>query len=237
MNAVSAWFSTSPLMGLSTTLIVYVLAYRGWIASKLHPLCHPVLVSVAVLGTGLVATGTPYATYFNGAQIIHLLLGPATVALAIPLYRQLPALRRSMAAIGLSLLIGCLVGITSATKIALWFGASRQVALSLAPKSVTAPIALGISEQIGGIAAMTAALVVTTGLLGAAFGPWILDRLGITDRRARGLAMGVAAHGIGTARALQSSEEEGAFAGMGMGLNGLATALIVPVIVHFLVGN
>lgn len=237
MNALSAWFSTSPLMGLSTTLIVYVLAYRCWIACKLNPLCHPVLISVAVLGAGLVATGTPYSTYFNGAQVIHLLLGPATVALAIPLYRQLPALRRSMTAIGLSLLLGCLVGIISAAKISLWFGASRQIVLSLAPKSVTAPIALGISEQIGGIAALTAALVVITGLLGAAFGPWILDRLGITDRRARGLAMGVAAHGIGTARALQSSEEEGAFAGMGMGLNGLATAAIVPLIIRFLVGN
>jgi predicted murein hydrolase (TIGR00659 family) len=234
MNAAAAWLMDSPLMGLSATLTIYALAYRLWVACKMNPLCHPVFISVGTLATLLTATGIPYAAYFNGAQVIHLLLGPATVALAIPLYRQLAALRRSLGTIGIALAIGCLTGIASATQIALWLGAAPQIALSFAPKSATTPIAIGISQEIGGIPSMTAGLVVITGLLGAAFGPRLLDLLGIKDRRARGLAMGVAAHGIGTAQALQSSEEEGAFAGMGMGLNGLATALVIPLIIRFL---
>ncbi len=235
MNAVTAWFVSSPLMGLSLTLVVYGFAYRLWVACRLAPLCHPVFVSVGILVLGLKATGTPYTAYFNGAQVIHLLLGPATVALAIPLYRQLAALRRSLGTLGVALIVGCLTGIFSASKISQWLGASSLISLSFAPKSVTTPIAMGISEKIGGLPSMTAGLVVVTGLLGAAGGPWLLDILKVRDRRARGLAMGVASHGIGTARALLTSEEEGAFAGMGMALNGLATALIIPLIVRFLV--
>lgn len=235
MNAITLWFVTSPLMGLSLTLAVYGLAYRLWAACKMSPLCHPVFVSVAVLVAGLKIAGIPYSAYFNGAQVIHLLLGPATVALAIPLYRQLGALRRSVGTLGVALAVGCITGIVSASKISQWLGASARISLSFAPKSVTTPIAMGISEKIGGLPSMTAGLVVVTGLLGAAFGPWLLDVLGIRDKRARGLAIGVAAHGIGTSRALLSSEEEGAFAGMGMALNGLATAIVIPAIIRFLV--
>jgi putative effector of murein hydrolase len=131
-----------------------------------------------------------------------------------------------------ALVIGSVTAALSAMVIAAHLGAGRQIVLSLAPKSVTAPIAMGIAEQIGGLPSLTAALVILTGITGAVFGTLILDRLGVKDPRARGLALGTASHGIGTARALQESETAGAFSGLAMGLNGVVTALLVPVLVR-----
>jgi putative effector of murein hydrolase len=156
------------------------------------------------------------------------------VALAVPLYRQLHALRRSLLAVSVALISGSLTAAGSAIGIGWLLGASQRTLLSLAPKSVTTPIAMGISEQIGGLPSLTAALVMMTGISGAVFGRWVLDLVRVRQWPARGLAIGVAAHGIGTARALQVNEVAGAFSGLAMGLNGLATALLLPLLVKLL---
>jgi predicted murein hydrolase (TIGR00659 family) len=228
------YLSTTPLFWLTTTLVAYQCADWLFKRSGSNPLCNPVLISVVLIAVLLTISGTEYQTYFSGAQFVHFLLGPATVALAVPLYRQINAIRKSFLAISVSLISGSVIAILSAIAIAKGLGASQTVVLSLAPKSVTSPIAMGISEQIGGLPSLTAVVVIITGIVGATFGGWVLDRMRVKDEMARGLALGVAAHGIGTARAMHLSPVSGAFAGLAMGLNGLATALLLPALIGLL---
>jgi predicted murein hydrolase (TIGR00659 family) len=224
------YLAASPLLNLTLTLAAYVAGSFVYRRGRLNPLLNPVLLSVVVIVAILVATGTPYRTYFDGAQFVHFLLGPATVALAIPLYRQFDKVRRSALAVLASIVAGSLTAAASAVGIAWLLGASRDTLVSLAPKSVTAPVAMGISERLGGLPSLTAVLVILTGILGAMLGPPLLNALGIRDWAARGLAIGTASHGIGTARALQVNELAGAFAGLAMGLNALATAILLPLL-------
>jgi predicted murein hydrolase (TIGR00659 family) len=224
------YLSTTPLLHLTLTLAAFSLGATLYEKAGRNPLLNPVLTAVALLVAMLVATGTSYADYFEGAQFVHFLLGPATVCLALPLYRQFNRVRHSALAIGASILTGSLTASVSAVGIAWVLGAGRDTLISLAPKSVTAPVAMGISEQLGGLPSLTAALVIITGIIGATLGPVLLTLLGITDWSARGLAMGTASHGIGTARALQVNEVAGAFSGLAMGLNALATALLLPLL-------
>jgi predicted murein hydrolase (TIGR00659 family) len=232
-NIAEIWvyLSASPLLGLTVTLLAYQGAYWVYERANFHPLLNPVAWSVALLVALLVTTGTPYATYFDGAQFVHFLLGPATVALAVPLYAQLGKLKRLAVPISVALLAGSLTAIASAVGIGWLFGASWETLLSLAPKSVTTPIAMGIAEKLGGLPTLTAVLVVSTGIIGAVSAKYVLNALRIGDHAVRGFAVGTAAHGIGTARAFQVSEEAGAFAGLAMGLNGLATAILFPLLV------
>jgi predicted murein hydrolase (TIGR00659 family) len=225
------YLATTPLLGLTLTLVVYQGAYWIYRKAGFHPLLNPVALSIAFLVLLLTATGTPYQTYFDGAQFVHFLLGPATVALAIPLYAQLSRLRAMFVPLAASLVVGCLVAMVSAVGIAWALGASRETMLSLAPKSVTTPIAMGIAAKLGGLPSLTAVLVVSTGIVGAVSAKYVLDALRIADHAVRGFSVGVAAHGIGTARAFQVSEEAGAFAGLAMGLTGLVTAALFPLLV------
>jgi putative effector of murein hydrolase len=163
---------------------------------------------------------------------VHFLLGPATVALAVPLYANLERLKKTLVPIAGGLAAGSLAAVLSAIGIGWALGASRESLLSLAPKSVTTPIAMGIAEKLGGLPSLTAVLVVATGILGAVLARGTLNLLRIEDHAVRGFAVGVAAHGIGTARAFQVSETMGAFAGLAMGLNGLLTAFLFPLLVR-----
>lgn len=224
------YLSASPLFHLTLTLIAFQVASWLFEKSGRNPLLNPVLGAVLIIVAVLLVTKTDYPTYFEGAQFVHFLLGPATVALAVPLYRQWCHVRRSALAITASLLTGSLTAIVTATGVAWALGGSNQVLASLAPKSVTAPVAMAIAEQIGGLPSLTAVLVIVTGILGAMFGPMVLTLVGVKDWQARGLAMGTASHGIGTARALQVNETAGAFSGLAMGLNALATALLLPIL-------
>ena len=228
------YLAASPLLWLAMTLLAYAIADRLSLAAKRHPLVNPVLIAVAALSAMLWASGTPYATYFEGAQFVHFLLGPATVALAIPLHRNWPVVRRAIVPILAALGAGSLTAVISAVGIAWAFGAPYHVLASLAPKSVTAAIAMGISEGLGGNPSLTAALVITTGVLGAIMVTPMMNAMGLTDYRARGFAAGVASHGIGTARAFQVDPVAGTFAGIALGLNGLITALIVPALMAWL---
>lgn len=235
-NLAEIWvyLSASPLLGLTVTLLAYQGAFWLYKRAGFHPLANPVLLAVAALVLLLQLTGTPYATYFDGAQFVHFLLGPATVALAIPLYAQLPKLRALAVPLLAALVAGSLTATVSAVAIGRLFGASEASLLSLAPKSVTTPIAMGIAERIGGLPSLTAVLVIATGILGAVSARFIYRVLGIADHAVRGFAVGVASHGIGTARAFQVSEQAGAFSGLAMGLNALLTALLVPLLIPFL---
>lgn len=225
------YLSATPLLWLTITLIAYQAAYWVYARADFNPLLNPVLIAIVVLVVALKATGTAYPTYFEGAQFVHFLLGPATVALAVPLYSQFDKLRRLAMPLAGALVAGSVTAIVSVLAIGWALGASNTTLLSLVPKSVTAPIAMGITEKLGGIPSLTAVLVILTGISGAVMAKFVLDALRIKDFSVRGFAVGVAAHGIGTARAFQVSEEAGAFAGLGMGLNGVLTAVLVPVVV------
>ncbi|MCW2237596.1 LrgB family protein [Azospirillum canadense] len=230
------YLSASPLAGLTLTLVAYQAGL--WVFEQFgrRPILNPVLIAVLLIAGLLTATGVEYRTYFDGAQFVHFLLGPATVALAVPLYKQFNEVRRSAPALIVALLAGSAASALSAVGIAWALGASERTLLSLAPKSVTSPIAMGVSEQIGGLPSLTAVFVILTGIIAASLGTWVLNLVRVKDWRARGFGMGVAAHGIGTARALQVNEVAGAFAGLGMGLNALATAILLPVLYHLIFG-
>ena len=228
------YLSTTPLLGLALTLVVYHGAFLVYQRAGFNPLANPVAIAVMVLATLLWATGTPYATYFEGAQFVHFLLGPATVALAVPLFEQMGRLRRLALPLLGALVVGTLAATVTAIGVGWALGASKATIASLAPKSVTAPVAMGIAEKIGGLPTLTAVLVVCTGILGAASARYVLDALRIKDPTVRGFALGTAAHGIGTARAFLVSEEMGAFAGLAMGLTALFSAVALPLVAGWL---
>lgn len=224
------YLSTTPLLGLALTLLVYHGAFLVYQRAGFNPLANPVAIAVLVLATLLWVTGTPYATYFEGAQFVHFLLGPATVALAVPLFEQLPRLRRLWLPLLGALVAGSVAAAVTAVLVGWALGASRATLASLAPKSVTSPVAMGIAEKIGGIPSLTAVLVAATGIIGAASARSLFNAMRITDPTVRGFALGTAAHGIGTARAFQVSDEMGAFAGLAMGLSALFSAVALPLL-------
>jgi predicted murein hydrolase (TIGR00659 family) len=231
------YLETTPLLGLAATLLVYRGALELARLFRGHALANPVLIAILALALLLEATGTPYAAYFQGAQYVHFLLGPATVALAVPMHANLRRIRASARAILPAILAGSLVAAASAMVLARLLGAPRAVVLSLAPKSVTTPIAMGVAEQIGGQPSLAAVFVLITGLVaGVLVGP-ALRLIRVTDWRAQGLAAGTAGHGLATARMLLVSETAGAFGGLAIGLNGVITAILVPLLAGLLAGR
>jgi predicted murein hydrolase (TIGR00659 family) len=228
--ALWVYLARSPLLWLTVTILAYCLCDRISAALRRAPLANPVLMSMCLVGLLVRGTGTPYATYFDGAQFIHFLLGPATVALAIPLYQHRHLVARSILPMTCALIAGSFTALVSAVVIARALGAPASVVTSIAPKSVTAAVAMGISGRLGGDPGLTAVLVILTGILGAIIVTPLMNGLRITDKRARGFAAGLAAHGIGTARAFQVDPVSGTFAGIAMGLNALLTAVIVPLL-------
>jgi predicted murein hydrolase (TIGR00659 family) len=226
--------STTPAFGLGLTLACYQAG--GWLQARLggSPLLNPVLVSIIAIVALLLLTGTDYAVYFKGARWINFLLGPATVALAIPLYKHLGEIRRSAMAVVGAVLIGAVAASASAVATAWYLGASPEVVRSIAPKSATTAIAIAVSGQIGGITELTAVLVVISGVLGGLWAPEVAALFGVRCWRAKGLAAGVAGYGIATARMLALNETAGAFAGLAMGLCGLFTAVLVPLFAYLL---
>lgn len=234
LEAIWVYLAASPLLGLALTLLAYLAALRIYQRSGNHPLANPVLIAVALLMLLLQLTGTPYPSYFDGAQFVHFLLGPATVALAIPLYAQFRKVKAMLLPLLAALLAGSLTAIVSAMAIGKLLGASLASVLSLAPKSVTTPIAMGIAERIGGIPSLTAGLVIVTGIFGAVAYRGLFRLIQVRDPAAQGFAIGLAAHGIGTARAMQMDQQTGAFAALAMSLNGLLTALLIPLLLPWI---
>ena len=234
MNAFGLWvyLSTTPLFWLTVTLLAYLLADRVAVLCHRHPLANPVLIAMVLVGTLLKLSGTGYATYFDGAQFIHFLLGPATVALGVPLYRNRTRVRQYLLPMLAAVLAGSLTATVSAVGVAALLGSPASTLASLAPKSVTTAVAMSISERLGGAPSLTAALVILTGILGALVVTPLMNALGIRDYAARGFAAGLASHGLGTARAFTVSSVAGAFAGIAMGMNAIVTALLAPILMR-----
>ncbi|MGA9026433.1 MAG: LrgB family protein [Steroidobacteraceae bacterium] len=232
ISSIWVYLSASPLLWLTATLWAYLGAHWLHERSGRNPLVNSVSIAVIALIAVLLATGTQYETYFQGAQFVHFLLGPATVALAVPLYNHWATVRRLILPMTVALAAGSVTAIASSVGIAWAVGADPITLKSLASKSVTTPIAMAVTEQIGGLPSLTAVFVILTGILGAIMVTPLFNAMRIRDMRARGFAVGLAAHGIGTARAFQVSDVAGAFAGIAMALNGIVTAVLVPLLAN-----
>lgn len=202
--------------------------WTGWVV------LNPILVTIAVLIVFLKLTGISYDTYQEGGHYIDFWLKPAIVALGVPLYQHLGQIRRQFVPIILSQLVGCLVGLVSVVLIARWMGASREVIISLAPKSVTTPIAMEVCSAAGGIPSLTAAIVVCVGLLGAVFGFKMLEVWHVRNPYSQGLGLGAASHAVGTSRAMEKGDTYGAYASLGLILNGVLTALLTPYVLRLM---
>ncbi len=234
ISEIWVYLSGDPLFALVITLAAYQLGYILYVKSNRNPLVNPVAVSVllVVLCTWLIDMS--YEKYFEGAQFVHFLLGTATVALAVPIYRGLNDLKGKSLAITLALTIGSAVSIASAVAIAKLMGAGETIVGSMIAKSVTAPIGMGIAERINVSPTLTAVFAVITGMLGASIAPYVLNMLKIKPWWMRGTAIGVGAHGLGISRAFSVNEEAGIYASMAMGLNGVLSAIILPVVINYL---
>lgn len=222
------YLSATPLFGLTATLVCYLGAQALYARAGQAAWANPVLWTVLALAALLGASGTPYPRYFAGAQFIHFLLGPAVVALGWPLWQRRAQLRRRGLALLAAALAGGAAAAASAVAIGWALGLPPAVLRSMAPKSVTAPVAMGLAEQLGGIPALAAAMAVLTGLVGAIAGPYLFNALRIASPEVRGFALGTAAHGIGAARAMQAHPDAGAYAGLALGLQVVLAALLMP---------
>ena len=198
------------------------------------PLANPTLLTIVALVVMLASVGVPYKSYFESVSVLHYLLGTAVVALALPLYRNVGRLQGRCTGMAAALVAGSLASVLVGLSVAILAHASASTVLSIAPKSATAAVSMEISRLIGGAPAVTATLTILTGIIGAIAGPYVLDIFRIREPEARGFALGVASHGIATARAFSEGEIAGSFAGLGMVLNAILTALIVPPVVRLM---
>lgn len=228
LHEIWVYLSGSPLLALILTLGAYQLGMLAYEGSGRHPLANPVLIAVTAISGCIVLIDMPYAKYFEGAQFVHFLLGTATVALAVPIYEGLGALRGRIAPLSLALLAGGAVSIGSAVGVARLLGADPSIVGALWTKSVTAPIAMGIAERMHVSPTLTAVFAVITGILGAMIGRFMLDATGTKAWWQRGFALGIAAHGIGTSRAFSVNQEAGVYASLAMGLHGVLGAVLIP---------
>nr|WP_038656474.1 LrgB family protein [Stutzerimonas decontaminans] len=235
LNWYAAWQALihHPLFGVGITLAVFQLAFAAYEKTR-WVFLQPVLVSMTMIVGILLLCGIDYDEYRISAQWLTLLLGPATVALAVPLYLNLRRIRELFAPIVITLLVAGVFATALGMALAWLFGADRMILMTLAPKSVTSPIAMLVAEQIGGVVALAAVFVMITGVLGAIIGPELLRRFGVQHPAARGIALGLTAHAVGTAQALQESDECGAFAALAMSLMGVMTAVLLPLVVALL---
>lgn len=229
-----SYLKHSPLLWLTLTLAAYAVGEGLFQAARGQSIVNPVLIAVILLGGLLGLSGTSYATYFEGAQFVHFMLGPATVALAVPLVENLAAIRRALLPITVAMLTATTVGIGATLLMGQWFGLGPQLLASLVPKSTTSPVAIGVAEALGGLPTLTAAIVIVTGIFGAVIASPFLRLIGLRDARAVGLTIGTSAGGIGTARAFQIGTVEGSFASIGMGLATIAVSVLAPILMRLM---
>ncbi|GEP38663.1 membrane protein [Nocardioides psychrotolerans] len=234
MSETWEWLLTSPLSMLLLTLLAYRVGRQVQTWTGGHALAQPVLVAILLVAPVLTFLDIDYTDYRAGAELIAFMLGPATVALAIPLHRQAHRLRGFVVPMLVAVLLGAAVSITSAVLLVQVLGGGDVLARTTAPKAATAPVAIALAESAGGISALAAVLAILAGILGAVAGPAVLTVLRVRDHRARGLAQGAVSHGIGASRMLADHETEGAFAGLSMGLTALAMSILLPLLLAVL---
>jgi putative effector of murein hydrolase len=230
IHEIWVYLSGSPLLALILTLSAYQVGVLAYERADRNPLANPVLIAVLLVATAITVIGMPYPKYFEGAQFVHFLLGTATVALAVPIYRGLEAIKGRALPLAAALLAGGATSIASAVGLAKLLGADDAIVRALYVKSVTAPIAMGVAERMQASPTLTAVFAVSTGILGAVLARFVLDAVGSKAWWQRGFAIGVAAHGIGTSRAFSVSPEAGAYASLAMGLHGIAGAILIPLL-------
>lgn len=223
------WLRTSPLFFVLLTLAAYRIGREAKDRTGSHALAQPVLVAMVLIGVVLALAHVEYADYRDGTELIAFWLGPATVALAVPLHRNVARLKGFVLPMLVAIPVGAVVSVVLGVVTVQLLGGGNELARTMAPKAATTPVSIALSEENGGIPALTAVFTIVIGIVGAVLGPGLLTVLRIRDRRARGLAMGAVSHGIGTSRSLHDDETEGAFAGLSMGLTALATSLLLPV--------
>jgi putative effector of murein hydrolase len=228
IHEIWVYLSGSPLLALILTLAAYQVGVMIYERTQLNPLANPVLIAVTLIALSITALDMPYATYFEGAQFVHFLLGTATVSLAVPIYQALPSLRGRVLPLVAALIGGGVTSIVSAVAIARLLGADESIVGAMVVKSITAPIGMGVAERIGASPTLTAVFAVTTGILGAALARFVLDALRCREWWQRGFAIGIASHGIGTSRAFSVNPEAGTYAGLAMGLHGVLGAVAIP---------
>lgn len=228
------WWTLPALLWLALTVAAYVASLKLYGRAGRHPLLTPVLVAVTLVIVALYASGTSYEAYATYTLPLRYLIGPATVALAVPLFSQIARLRRFALPVLVSLVVGCITGIVTAVVIAWAFGASWSTLVSLAPKSVTMPIAMEVAAIYGGLPSLVTVAVAITGVAGVIMAGGLFRWFRIHDEATQGFALGLSAHAIGVARAYQVGNTAAAFAALGMGLNGIATAVVLPLLIYVL---
>jgi putative effector of murein hydrolase len=232
IHEIWVYLAGSPLLALVLTLGAYSVGLHLYERTQRHPLANPVLIALVLVSIALQVLDMPYATYFQGAQFVHFLLGTATVSLAIPIYKGWASLHGRMGVLLLALLAGGVTSVVSAMGVLAAFGSDTVLMQAMFAKSVTAPIAMGVAERVGASPTLTAVFAVSTGILGAMLGRFVLNACQITAWWQRGFALGVAAHGIGTSRAFSVHPQAGAYASLGMGLHGILGAVLIPLAVQ-----
>lgn len=230
IHEIWVYLSGSPLLALILTLAAYQIGVVVYERADRNPLANPVAIAVALVAVAITAIDMPYATYFEGAQFVHFLLGTATVALAVPIHHGLKELRGRIIPLLAAVLAGGATSIVSGVGIARLLGADQTIVGGFYAKSLTAPIAMGVAERIHVSPTLTAVFAVTTGILGAVLARFVLNAVGSKQWWQRGFALGVAAHGIGTARAISVNAQAGQFAGLAMGLHGIIGATLIPLV-------
>ena len=230
MSETWEWLRASPLLGLFLTLLGYRIGIDVQRWARGHTLAQPVLVAIVFIGTAMWLLDIDYDEYLVGASVIAFFLGPATVALAVPLHRQAHHLRHLLLPMLVAIPVGAVVSVASGVLVVRWLGGGETLELTMAPKAATTPVSLAVSDAIGGLPPLSAVFTIVIGIVGAVAAPMLLDLARIRDRRARGLAIGAVSHGIGTARAMREHPLEGAFSGLSMGLTALAISLLTPLV-------
>lgn len=226
------WLRSSPLLGVLLTVAAYRVGRAVHAHCGRHPATQPVLVAILLVGGVLLATGTTYAEYSHGGDLLAFLLGPATVALAVPLHRQAHHLRRLLLPLLVAIPLGAVLSISLGYGLVRLLGGDVELATTMAPKAATTPVSIVLSADAGGIAALTAVLTIGVGIVSAVLGPALMTLARVRHPHARGVAMGAVSHGIGTSRSLADDPEEGAFAGLAMGLTAFTTAVLLPLLLH-----
>ena len=227
------YLQAESLFWITLTIGAYLVGDYLYKKSKLNPLVNPVAISILIVSSVLLFLNVSYDRYFEGAKFIHFMLGPATVALAIPIFEKRNLITKEIKPIIFSICLGISFAILITFYLGKFFGLSDEIILTMLPRNVTAPIAMGISELIGGIPSLTAIITIITGIIGASLGTFLLNIFKIKNMSARGFAFGLASHGIGTARAMSKNKTAGVFAALAMGLSGIATSVFVLIIIKF----
>lgn len=227
------WLRSTPLLGVLLTVAAYRIGREVHARAGRHPIAQPVLVAVVLIAAFLLATGIDYTEYAHGGDLVAFLLGPATVALAVPLHRQAHHLRRLLLPLVIAIPLGVAISISLGYWLIRWWGGGEELARTMAPKAATTPVSIVLADHTGGIVALTAVLTIGVGIISAVLGPALMTLTRIRHPHARGIAMGSVSHGIGTSRSLADDPEEGAFAGLAMGLTAFMTAVLLPTFLRF----